>query len=229
MIIIKKCILKEGNRSELLDEATLFRSKALQIQNQSQDYQNLANEAIIQANIFIDKAIQDEYMASLEKDIEDKEREKVLRDEQDQIKAQELRIQELQNKEIEEQKIKQQIEYQAQDLQNQYQEANSNATSLQNSKNELKDKLEYINSQTIQQRVLIQNLIDQANQAQERNQEYWNNLAADLRNQANQLKLQMYSWQNDSNTIIKQLYDIDIYIDIAVNKVNIIKEKIKNL
>jgi hypothetical protein len=149
VVIIKQSFFKEGN--ELLNKAKLLQNKAAQIQNQSLEYEILANDLVnqsyLQANVYNGSGeinneqsrMKEELRMKEMEELRMKEMEKVRMQEMEKVRMQEmeeLRMQEMEKRriqEMEDAKNKQiQINFERQALQNQYQEANAKAVVFQN-------------------------------------------------------------------------------------------------
>lgn len=227
IVIIKQFVFKEGN--ELLNESELIRNKAAEIQIQSQEFQNLANEGYLQANLLVNQSNLDETNALIKKNIEDAILKKALKDQEARMQAEELRLQEIKNKEIEDRQIKQQLEYSRQILQNDYQESNKKAEEIQTIAIQLQYDCENLRKKIDETDMVIIDLHTKANDAQQRNQPYWNDIAKKLRIDANDLIEQLKNYIKEyENTRIK-LDEIMSELNIINSKVREIKEKIAKL
>lgn len=226
IVTIKQFVFKEGN--EISNQSEL-RNKAAEIQFQSQEYQNLANEGYSQANRLINQAELDETNALIKKSLEEEIERKKIKDEQERIYAEELRLQEIKNKEIEDRKIKQQIEYTRQVLQNDYQDANKRAEYLHNFAKQLELDCENLRKKIYDTDMIIRDFKTKANDARQRNQPYWNDIAQKFYIKANEFIAQIKIYIKEYENTRRKLDEIMKELNNINNKVRDIKQKIANL
>lgn len=188
-----------------MNKAKLLQNKAAQIQNQSLEYEILANDLVNQSYLQTNV-----YNGSGE-----------INNEQARMKE------ELQMKEMKDAKNKQiQIDYERQTLQNQYQEANAKGAAFQNIAKNLKITCRQLRNMIYQTDIKVRDLQQKLRDAAARNQTLWYALS-------NQLKYDLEQTMKERERIMMEYNDSTRKLDEIMNEIknngyniDIIKKKI---
>jgi hypothetical protein len=233
VVVIKQSLFKEGN--ELLNKAKLLQDKAAQIQNQSLEYEILANDLVnqsyLQTNVYNGSGEINE-QARMKEELKMKEMEERRMQEMQKLQMQEmekLHMQEMEKRrmqEMEDAKNKQiQIDYERQALQNQYQEANAKGPVFQNIAKNLEITCQQLRNMIHQTDIKVRDLELRIHDAKARNQMLWYAVSSQLKNDLKMTMGERERFMMEYNDSTRKLDEIMNEIKNNNNKIDIIKKK----
>jgi chromosome segregation ATPase len=188
IIIFKYFVMKEGN--ELKDKIAELRTDASELEKKSYEYQNLSNSATSQANAFLNQAAEYESSVEAQTQFEYHVQEQALREQQSRAQAAELRNQEIINNEIENKKRIDDAELQYRYIKNKLLDYESKSQEYDSNLKQLLEHLNYMNNEYNQKKQLAIDMRKQANQAQQRRQDNWEQIYNNFNNMANNAEME---------------------------------------
>ena len=180
--------MKEGN--ELKDKIAELRTDASELEKKSYEYQNLSNSATSQANAFLNQAAEYESSVEAQTQFEYHVQEQALREQQSRAQAAELRNQEIINNEIENKKRIDDAELQYRYIKNKLLDYESKSQEYDSNLKQLLEHLNYMNNEYNQKKQLAIDMRKQANQAQQRRQDNWEQIYNNFNNMANNAEME---------------------------------------
>ena len=229
ILLIKKFVIKEGNINELLEQAQMYRTKADENYNQSQQYHALGDEAEGYAKSFLNQASDAEASANAQREFEINQANQALRDEQNRIEAEERQKQLIIDEENKRKQIAIDRENEILEMQNRLLEAEMKDISFTDLTKELGKELGSLYTTILETQTQADDLQKQADMAKERDQENWNELYNDLKTQEMYVRITLEELINKYTNDNLRLQETYSYAQTAHSNFLFIQKELSDL